>query len=155
MLFRSAGVYPIIIKGIKNYTGTLTVYETISKKTLLSKVTIAKIPNQTYKNELVDKAQNIGIIPSQLNVTYKKKPLIESTDGGKTGDYTVRYSNNMAVGTATATITAVEGSDFTGSKSITYKIVGQSISKAKADGITAKTFTRTETDVWQIGRAHV
>lgn len=147
--YKGAGVYPIIIKGIKNYTGTLTVYETISKKTLLSKVTIAKIPNQTYKNELVDKAQNIGIIPSQLNVTYKKKPLIESTDGGKTGDYTVRYSNNMAVGTATATITAVEGSDFTGSKSITYKIVGQSISKAKADGITAKTFTRTETDVWQ------
>ena len=57
--YKGAGVYPIIIKGIKNYTGTLTVYETISKKTLLSKVTIAKIPNQTYKNELVDKDTKI------------------------------------------------------------------------------------------------
>ncbi len=147
--YKKAGVYPIVIKGTKNYTGTITVYETISHKTLLSKVSVSKIPNQTYKNELVNKTENKGIVPDKLNVTYKNKPLIQSTDGGKTGDYTVSYKNNMAVGTATATITAVEGSAYAGSKQITYKIVGQNISKAKVDGIIPKTYTGNESDVLQ------
>lgn len=147
--YKNAGVYPIIIKGTKNYKGTRTIYQTISKKTLLSKVSIAKIPNQTYKNELVDKTQNIGIIPDTLHVTYQNKPLIQSTDGGKTGDFTVSYTNNMEIGTATATITAVEGSAYTGSKSITYKITGTNISKAKVEGLVSKTYTGIEFDVRQ------
>lgn len=147
--YKNAGVYPIVIKGIKNYKGTRTIYQTISKKTLLSKVSIAKIPNQTYKNELVDKTQNIGIIPDTLHVTYQNKPLIQSTDGGKTGDFTVSYRNNMEIGTATATITAVEGSAYTGSKSITYKITGTNISKAKVEGLVSKTYTGIESDVRQ------
>lgn len=147
--YKNAGVYPIVIKGIKNYKGTRTIYQTISKKTLLSKVSIAKIPNQTYKNELVDKTQNIGIIPDTLHVTYQNKPLIQSTDGGKTGDFTVSYTNNMEIGTATATITAVEGSAYTGSKSITYKITGTNISKAKVEGLVSKTYTGIEFDVRQ------
>lgn len=147
--YKNAGVYPIVIKGTKNYKGTRTIYQTISKKTLLSKVSIAKIPNQTYKNELVDKTQNIGIIPDTLHVTYQNKPLIQSTDGGKTGDFTVSYRNNMEIGTATATITAVEGSAYTGSKSITYKITGTNISKAKVEGLISKTYTGIESDVRQ------
>jgi len=147
--YKNAGVYPIVIKGTKNYKGTRTIYQTISKKTLLSKVSIAKIPNQTYKNELVDKTQNIGIIPDTLHVTYQNKPLIQSTDGGKTGDFTVSYTNNMEIGTATATITAVEGSAYTGSKSITYKITGTNISKAKVEGLVSKTYTGIESDVRQ------
>lgn len=147
--YKNAGVYPIVIKGTKNYKGTRTIYQTISKKTLLSKVSIAKIPNQTYKNELVDKTQNIGIIPDTLHVTYQNKPLIQSTDGGKTGDFTVSYRNNMEIGTATATITAVEGSAYTGSKSITYKITGTNISKAKVEGLVSKTYTGIESDVRQ------
>lgn len=147
--YKNAGVYPIVIKGTKNYKGTRTIYQTISKKTLLSKVSIAKIPNQTYKNELVDKTQNIGIVPDKLHVTYQNKPLIQSTDGGKTGDFTVSYTNNMEIGTATATITAVEGSAYAGSKSITYKITGTNISKAKVEGLVPKTYTGIESDVWQ------
>lgn len=147
--YKNAGVYPIVIKGTKNYTGTITVYETISKKTLLSKVSIAKIPNQTYKNELVDKDSGIGIIPGELKVTYKGEPLIQSTDGGKTGDYTVSYANNMAIGTASVTITATDTSAFAGSKSITYKIAGTNINNAKVEGIIPKTYTGTESDVLQ------
>lgn len=149
--YKSAGSYPIVIKGKGNYTGTITVYETISKKTMLSKVNIAKIPNQVYQNSVVDKTLNKGIEPEKLTVTYQNTPLVESTDGGKTGDYTVSYTNNMAIGTATATITAVDGSAFAGSKKVTYKIVGTSISKAKVNGITPKTYTGNTTDVMQNG----
>ena len=145
--YKKAGVYPIVIKGTKNYTGTRTVNVTISQKTILSKVTVSKIPNQTYKNELATGGN--GIVPEQLHVTYKNKPLVQSTDGGKTGDYTISYKNNKTVGTATATITAVEGSAYAGSKNITYQIVGQKISKASVDGITAKTYTGNESDVFQ------
>lgn len=147
--YKNAGVYPIVIKGTKNYSGTVTVYETISQKTMLSKVSVAKIPNQTYRNELVDKDTGKGIIPDKLTVTYKKQPLIESTDGGKTGDYTVSYTNNMAIGTATVTITATPKSAFAGSKSVKYKIVGTNINKAKVEGITPKTYTGNEADVLQ------
>lgn len=147
--YKNAGVYPIVIKGAQNYKDTLTVYQTISKKTLLSKVSIAKIPDQQYRDELVDKTQNIGIVPDKLRVTYQSKPLIQSTDGGKTGDFTVSYKNNMKIGTATATITAVEGSAYAGSKSVTYKIIGTNISKAKVEGLTPKTYTGIESDVWQ------
>ncbi|MDE6363448.1 MAG: Ig-like domain-containing protein, partial [Lachnospiraceae bacterium] len=145
--YKKAGVYPIVIKGTKNYTGTRTVNVTISQKTMLSKVSVSKIPNQTYKNELVTNGS--GIIPEQLHVTYKNKLLVQSTDGGKTGDYTVTYKNNRTIGTATATITAVEGSAYAGSKNITYKIVGQKLSKAAVNGITAKTYTGNESDVLQ------
>ncbi len=147
--YQTAGTYPILIKGKGGYTGTVTVYETITQNVLMSKVSVAKIPNQTYRNELVDKEQGIGIMPENLKVTYKKEVLTESKDGGMTGDYTVSYKNNTAVGTATATITAVEGSGFSGSKSITYKIVGTSLARAKVEGLENKEYTGTEADVKQ------
>ncbi|MEZ3507787.1 MAG: Ig-like domain-containing protein [Lachnospiraceae bacterium] len=147
--YQTAGTYPILIKGKGGYTGTVTVYETITQNVLMSKVSVAKIPNQTYRNELVDKEQGIGIMPENLKVTYKKEVLTESKDGGMTGDYTVSYKNNTAVGTATATITAVEGSGFSGSKSITYKIVGTSITRAKVEGLENKEYTGREADVKQ------
>lgn len=146
--YQKAGTYPIVIKGKGGYTGTITVYETITQSVLMSKVSITKIPNQTYHNELVDKDNGIGIAPP-LTVKYKNAYLTESEDGGVTGDYTVTYQNNMAIGTATATITAVEGSGFVGSKSITYKIVGTSLTKAKVAGIVARDYTGDEEDVKQ------
>lgn len=147
--YQTAGVYPVVIRGKGGYTGTITVYETITKKILLSKVSVAKIANQTYTNE--DMAQKGGIRPDALKVTYKKETLAESTDGGQTGDYTVTYANDGAIGTATATITAVEGSSYTGSKSVTYKIVGTPISRAKAQGIETKIYTGTDDGVRQSG----
>lgn len=146
--YQKAGTYPVVIKGKGGYTGTITVYETITQSVLMSKVSITRIPNQTYRNELIDKYNGIGITPP-LTVKYKNTYLTESEDGGVTGDYTVTYRNNMAIGTATATITAVEGSGYVGSKSITYKIVGTSLSKAKVTGIVARDYTGDEEDVKQ------
>lgn len=151
--YQTAGVYPIVITGKGGYRGTITVYETITKKTLMSKVSVAKIPNQTYNKEQL--AGEGGIRPETLKVTYKKETLVESTDGGRSGDYTVTYRNDTAIGTATATITAVEGSAYTGSKSVTYKIVGTSLSKAKVEGLENKEYVEidrtlyTETDGYE------
>ncbi|MCM1414502.1 MAG: Ig-like domain-containing protein [bacterium] len=147
--YRTAGVYPVVITGKGGYTGTITIYETITKMTLMSKVSVAKIANRTYSKE--EMAQKGGIRPDSLKVTWKKQLLTESTDGGRTGDYTVSYQNDTAVGTATATITAVEGSGFTGSKSVTYKIVGTPISRAKVSGLENKEYTGTEQDARQSG----
>ena len=147
--YQTAGTYPIRITGKGGYTGTITVYETITQKILLSKVTIEKIPAQTYSNALVDKEQGIGIRPESLKVSYRKEPLVESADGGMTGDYTVSYTNNTAVGTATATITAVEGSAYAGSRSVTYKIVGTSLARAAVEGLENKEYTGREEDVRQ------
>ena len=151
--YQQTGTYPIVIKGKGGYTGTITVYETITQSVLLSKASVTKIPNQTYRNELVDKEAGIGIMPAGLTVKYKNTILEESKDGGRTGDYTVTYRNNMEIGTATATITAVEGSGFAGSKSVTYKIVGTSLTKAKVTGIEAREYTGSEEDVKQSGYA--
>ncbi|MCM1143291.1 MAG: Ig-like domain-containing protein [Blautia sp.] len=146
--YQKAGTYPIIVTGKGGYGGSFTVYETITSKVFLSKVSIAKIPNQRYDAEQINQDTGVGMEP-ELTVTYKKKPLQKSTDGGQSGDYVVSYRNNLAIGTATATITAVEGSDFTGSKSITFKITGASLAKAVIGGIESKTYTGREEDVKQ------
>lgn len=146
--YKAAGTYPVIIKGIGGYSGTITIRQTITQSVMMSKVSIAKIPNQPYLNAAVNKEQGTGIEP-ELKVTYKGQPLVKSEDGGLTGDYTVTYIDNMAIGTATATITAVEGSGYAGSKSIKYKITGTSIAKAKAEGITDREYTGNEEEARQ------
>ena len=125
------GVYPIVITGKGGYTGRITIYETITSDVLLSKVSVAKIPKQTYTNA---QAQAGGIRPASLTVTYKKQPLVEGEH------YTLSYSNDQSVGKATVTLTAVEGSGYAGSKSVTYQIVGTSIAKAKVEGLENKEY---------------
>lgn len=143
------GIYSICVTGKGNYEGTLYTDEIISSKTLLSRVAIKKIPNQLYDRDVVDKENGIGIMPDSITVTYKNKELVQSMDDGLTGDYTVSYSDNLSIGTATLTITATESSDFAGSKSISYKIVGAPINRARITGIENKVFTGDESDVLQ------
>lgn len=146
--YKTAGSYPVVITGKGGYSGTITVRQTITQEILMSKVTVAKIPNQTYRNDPEAGEAGKGITP-ELKVTYKGQELVESEDGGATGDYTVVYTNNTAVGTATATITAVEGSGYTGTKSVNYKIVGTSIAKAKVEGITDRVYKGDEEEARQ------
>lgn len=127
-----AGVYPIVITGKGGYTGTITIYETITSDVLLSKVSVAKIPKQTYTNEQM--AREGGIRPESLTVTYKKQPLVEGEH------YTLSYSNDWSIGKATVTLTAVEGNGYAGSKSVTYQIVGTSLARAKVEGLEDKEY---------------
>lgn len=121
------GVYPIVITGKGGYTGTVTVYETITSNVLLGKVNVAKIPKLTYTNEQM--AKEGGIRPEALTVTYQNQPLVEGEH------YTLSYSNDRSIGKATVTLTAVEGSGYAGTKSVTYQIVGTSLAKAKVEGL--------------------
>lgn len=126
------GVYPIVITGKGGYTGTIMVYETITSDVLLSKVSVAKIPRLTYTNEQM--AKEGGIRPESLTVTYQNQPLVEGEH------YTLSYSNDRSIGKATVTLTAVEGSGYAGTKSVTYQIAGTSLAKAKVEGLENKEY---------------
>ena len=139
--YTDAGTYPIVINGTGGYSDTRTVYLKITSDVLMSKVSVAKIPNQTYDETLVSNGS--GMTPKSLQVTYKNRTLQEGID------YSVRYANHHSVGTATAYITAKNGSGFSGTKAVTYKIVGSPINKALADGIVSKVYTGNEEDVKQ------
>ncbi len=141
--YSRTGIYPIVISGKGGYTGQITIYEKITSDVFLSKVSVARIPNQTYSKEQM--AAVGGIRPEQLTVTYKKQPLVEGEH------YTLSYSNDQSIGKATVTLTAVEGSGYVGSRSMTYQIVGTPISRAKVEGLENKEYTGTESDVHQSG----
>lgn len=133
------GVYPVVITGKGGYTGKITVYEEITKDVLLSKVSVAKIPKQTYSDGQMER--DGGIRPAALEVTYKGQPLVEKQD------YTLSYSGDQGIGKATVTLTAVEGSGYAGRKSVTYQIVGTSISRATVEGIVNREFVKPGEDV--------
>ncbi|MDE5716619.1 MAG: Ig-like domain-containing protein [Lachnospiraceae bacterium] len=139
--YSRTGVYPIVISGKGGYTGQITIYEKITSDVLLSKVSVAKIPNQTYSSEVLKKEG--GIRPETLKVTYKKQPLVEGED------YTLSYSNDQSIGKATVTLAAVEGSGYAGSKSVTYQIVGTSLTKAKVEGLENKEYVTIDQE-WDV-----
>lgn len=139
--YTNAGTYAITVEGSGNYCGTLTVYEKITSDILMSKVKVEKIPNQTYIASLVSSGS--GMTPESITVTYGSRTLTEGED------YTVKYANHLSIGTATAYITAKSGSGFSGVKSVTYKIIGSSISKAQVSGVVSKAYTGNEEDVLQ------
>lgn len=134
--YSKTGVYPIVITGKGGYKGKITIYETITSDVLLGKVSVARIPKLTYSSEQLK--QEGGIRPAALTVTYKRQPLVEGQH------YTVSYSGDQGIGKAVATLTAVPGSGYAGSKSVTYQIVGTSIAKAKAEGLTDKEYVEID-----------
>ena len=85
---------------------------TISPRNI-SEVTVASIADQEYTG---------SSIKPTLTVTYNGAPLTSDTD------YTVEYTSNLNVGTATATIKAKTGGNFTGKKAEPFKIKAKAIS---------------------------
>lgn len=117
---KNVGQYNIEVVGKGGYTGRRTISYTITDKLLLSKANVSKIPNQIYSGKLQRPA---------LTVKYGNAILREDIAQDGNGDYTVRYINNRNIGTATVILTAVEGSAYMGSKTMTFKITGTPISK--------------------------
>ncbi|MDD3412735.1 MAG: Ig-like domain-containing protein, partial [Lachnospiraceae bacterium] len=125
--YRQPGVYPVLLEGIGNYTGSRLIYEVITKKVLASKLTVVKIPNQTYTGNDIE---------PELTVKYGKKLLEEGVH------YTVDYGNdNIGIGKKTLTVNGISSAGYLGSKSIPYNIVGRDIRKVKVSGIEVKEFT--------------
>jgi len=93
----NAGEATMIVTGDRNYTGTIEVKFNIAKRDLGSKVEIADIAPLTYDG---------AAKTPELEVSFNNGEVVTLT---KDVDYTVSYENNTTAGTATATITAVEG----------------------------------------------
>ena len=154
------GKYTVEITGKGNYTGTrqitVTLADVAKEQILMSKVTVAKVPDVTYDADLCEGRSPAGMTPA-LTVTYgsgkNKVTLYKEGDVNAAGetvsaenaDYTVTWINNRYVGTATVVLTGtgkiledgtVSGQYF-GKKRITFKIKGTALSASMvswADG---------------------
>ena len=154
------GKYTVEITGKGNYTGTrqitVTLADVAKEQILMSKVTVAKVPDVTYDADLCDGNNAKGMTPA-LTVTYgsgkNKVTLYKEGDVNAAGetvsaenaDYTVTWINNRYVGTATAVLTGTgkileDGTaigTYFGEKRITFKIKGTALSASMvswADG---------------------
>lgn len=110
----NAGTATITITGKGNFTGT---------KKITFQITGKSIENMTA-----------GAIPAQTYTGSEIAPSVTLNDGSKAltagTDYTLSYSDNIAAGTATVTITGT--GNYTGTKEITFEIKPRSISAASA-----------------------
>ena len=105
----------ITIEGIGDYFASATRYFTINRL-YIHNASIASIANQQYTGSALE---------PKLQVSYGGRQLVENVD------YTVRYSNNVEVGTATATITGK--GNYSSTKSTTFTI------EKKPDGASGNT----------------
>lgn len=80
----------------------------------ISKATINSISDQKYTG---------GQITPNINLKYNNKTLSTNTD------YTISFKNNTSIGTATVTIKGK--GNFTGSKTITFKIIPKTVTNLK------------------------
>ena len=122
----NAGTATASVTGKGNFTGTATKIFTISAKS----------------------ANSLTMTVSPTNYTYDgsaKKPTVTVKDGSKTlvsgTDYTVSYSNNTNVGTATATITCK--GNYTGTKSANFTIGSAAATQISTCTITLGTTSYT------------
>lgn len=123
----AGNVYPgtaaMAVSGTGNYKGLLeeTEFSIIAD---LEKVDIAKIPSQAYTGEEIE---------PELTVTIGTNRIALEEDE----DYTAEYFDNIERGTASVTIRAVEGSFYSGEKTVTFKI-GRGIGEAEVRLISQK-----------------
>lgn len=125
------GDYAVVIAGKGNFTGERTISLTVTKKTLLSKVSfkpnkLKDIPwtalNGKTLGEATDIKVNEGVILSK-----GRDPLKEGTD------YTVTFDTSAKeVGTYTATFTGI-GENYAGTVTKTFKITGIPIKASNLD----------------------
>ena len=120
---KNVGTATISITGIGDYTGTITKNFNIVARGI-SDTTIGSIPNQTYTGN------SISALPV---ITYNGATLTKDVD------YTLSYSNNINVGTATITITGK--GNFKGTTSKTFSISARAMSDTSVANISSQTYT--------------
>ncbi len=134
--YKEPGTYTVLVKGKGSYTGTREVNFTITPVKFMKDVKVSAIASQSYKGEAIT-LQNMKNAPT---IKYGTTVLTEGVH------FTVDYEANVNIGTATMTLTGTgvetpEGT-FMGTKTVTFKITGKSLSKAKVTGIPqAMTYT--------------
>ena len=119
----NVGTATVTVTGKGNYTGTKTATFTITAKDA-SGFTIGNIPEQTYTGSAITPA---------ITVQDGTTTLTEGTD------YTIAYSDNTNVGTATVTVTGK--GNYTGTKTATFSIVAKDASGFTIGDIPEQTYT--------------
>jgi hypothetical protein len=125
----SVGTYQIVLKGKGKYTGEKKLDITVTSNIPMSSVKVA-----VNKMEYTGSPITSGIIKSVKN---GKTELKEGTD------YTVDYTDTLNSGKGTLVIKSVAGSNYEGTKTVTFDIKGVGISKAKVSGIANINFNGT------------
>lgn len=120
------GTASVFITGIGSYSGTKTVTFRITGPNLNS-ATIAAIPDQLYTGSDIRPA---------VTVTVNNVTLRQGTD------YTVYYSNNRNIGTATVTVTG--WGNYTGTRTTTFRIIGRDISNTTVSSVGTQRYTGYE-----------
>ena len=120
---KNVGTATISITGIGDYTGTITKNFNIVARGI-SDTTIGSIPNQTYTGN------SISALPV---ITYNGATLTKDVD------YTLSYSNNINVGTATITITGK--GNFKGTTSKTFSISARAMTDTSVANVSSQTYT--------------
>ena len=118
------------IKSLTNNVnvGTATMVITGTDGTFTSK-TDASV---TFAIEAADASKLVGVVPSQVYTGYSIQPAIDSLTLDDVAisvkdNFTVTYGENVAMGEGTIILTPKNG-NFTGTKTITFKITGQMLS---------------------------
>ena len=133
--WKNVGTYSLTINGISKYKGALNKSFTIIPKTVSS-------PTITLSQT------------SYIFDGSEKKPTVTVADGGTTissDEYTVSYSNNTNVGTATVTITDKEGGNYNVSGSATFAITAADGSLTPPTGKTGLVYTGSAQDLITAG----
>ena len=145
--YTQSNEYELTLIGKGNYTGQRIITYTISKgvqEVSMSKVTVKGIKPQVWTKELIETG---GMMPT-FTVTNKKDMLVEDKYSDGRGDFTVRYENNTAVGTAYLILEGTgddhdgDGISYIGTKRVAFKITGTAMSKVTVVGVN-KTYPYT------------
>ncbi|MBD5488248.1 MAG: hypothetical protein HDR13_05560 [Lachnospiraceae bacterium] len=117
--YKDVGVYTLIVSGIGNYKGKQDFRFTITDGILVSKLTVTKIPDQTYTGKPIEPL---------LTVKEKSKVLTLGED------YRVDYNIGDHTNVGTATIAVIGMGNYAGTKRVTFKITEvASLNKAKVE----------------------
>ena len=113
----NVGTAAIVIRGIEanGYSGVKHVYFTIQPQSVAKKVR-AKVNGKKF-------LYTGSELTPGVNLTYNKRKLTEGVD------YVLSYSNNVGKGSAKITITGI--GNYTGSKTVKFKITGPKLKDAK------------------------
>ena len=126
------GEASIIIKGIGNYTGSVTknfniIAPAVTEKTKIDTLSVSPVQDQTY----------LGFkITPDVTITDNNHTLTNGTD------YSLTYYNNINVGTASINIKGI--GNYTGTKKITFKIIAKNISYATISDVQSYEYTGSE-----------
>ena len=119
----NVGTGTVTITGKGNFKGTTSKTFSISARAM-SDTSVANISSQTYTGNV------ISPLPT---ITYNNKTLKKDTD------YTLSYSDNINVGTATITI--IGKGNFAGTTSKTFSISARAMSDTSVANISSQTYT--------------